>query len=207
MKKFVLAVSVVLAAVLFPTVAGATNNPNESFHKICDDHGHFVVLAFIQNPAGQQSLVPGHSYVDYESECSTKGEPGENGADGAPGEVGPAGPQGDVGPDGPQGPAGEVGPAGPQGAAGESGGVGPRGPAGEDAQPHNCVTPDGYWYTTSPVCPHTHDDDVVTPPTTVQAPVPLTELPKTGSTTGWLFLIGSLAVLSGVLLRMMRRIV
>lgn len=204
MKKLVLAVSLILAAVFFPTVAGATNNPNESLHKICDDHGHFVVLAFIQNPGGQQSLVPGHSYVDYESECSTKGETGEDGEDGAPGETGPAGPQGDVGPEGPQGPAGAVGPSGPQGAAGEPGGVGPRGPAGVDAQPHNCVTPDGYWYTTSPVCPHTHDDVAATTPTTVQAPASLTELPKTGSGVAWLFLIGVLTLVGGLVLRMRR---
>lgn len=110
-------------------------------HRICDDHGHQVVLVFDKTHSGNQNLIPGKSYVDYESTCSTVGPEGPAGP---PGEKGEPGPQGDPGPAG----APVAGTQGAQGADGPAGKDGKDGRDGADGSTHYCIGADGFPFTT-----------------------------------------------------------
>ncbi|WP_340819596.1 tail fiber protein [Methanolobus sp. WCC4] len=109
-RKFLLLVSVVLAAAIISVPASAANDkdtPNNGLFP----NGPFADI--------WEKLTSLETQID-EIPAGPQGPQGEVGPQGPQGEIGPQGPQGEIGPQGPQG---EMGPEGPQGIPGSLSGT------------------------------------------------------------------------------------
>lgn len=217
MKKLLAGAFTVFSILSTASTAGATQNHDEPKFvevPVCSLDGQVVILTF--NRKGDGSLVPGKSYIQPEATCDTTGPQGPAGPQGG---VGPAGPQGERGWDGATGKKGDTGPAGKDGINGLNG------TNGRDAVQHNCVTPDGYLYSTSACVPlpvglqgpqgvagpqgpaganGTSASPAEAPTAAPTAETPAGELAYTGS-NDWLLFTGLLLAAAGAAVLLFRR--
>lgn len=214
-RKSLILVPLTLASLSVAAPAHATNDKVYVCHWA---NGHPHVINISENALSGHfenngATKPGHEYDenfgsnlsdDEDRSCAgriivitgpagPKGDKGDTGAQGSIGPVGPAGPAGVDGRPGVDGNDGAEGPAGPSGVAGADGASGPVGPKGEQGDPG----------LVGPVGPVGRDGENVAAPivttttTSPAAPLPVAELPHTGS-NGTLALLGGALVATGL---------